>query len=216
MFYFLKDNIGRPFFFIWSSFLKGLLTILPIMVTIFLISFTFSILKKWLNPIYRLEPTFLQAIPFSEFLLTFFFICLIGIIIEMFFLKVIWEKIENFIGKIPLVRPIYTGIKQLVHAFNPAENNGFKQAVIVEFPTTDVYSIGFITSDTPLQLTPYADKEYYNVFIPLTPNPTAGFFVIVPKEKVTITNLTRQEAISLILSSGIIQPAKFNVKEKNS
>lgn len=205
MFTYLKQGL----YYIWKLFLKGFLTLLPITLTIALLSFSFKILKNWLRPIYNLEPEFLKAIPFSEFLLTFSFILLVGLILNVFFLKRFWNFLEHLLGKIPLIRPIYAGIKQLVQAFNPDDNQSFKQVVLIEFPREGTYSIGFMTSEAPIELSPNKNVRYYNVFIPTTPNPTAGFFLIVPKENVRITNLTRQEAMALIISGGIIQPERF-------
>lgn len=205
-----QSRIKLNAYFFWSIFLKGLLTLLPITITIALLNFSFQLLKSWLRPIYNLEPQFLKAIPFSEFLLTFFFILAIGLILNSFILTSIWAAFETLIGKIPLVRPIYAGTKQLVQAFNPHDNGSFKHVVLTEFPRAGVYSIGFMTSEAPKELSPDTHKTYYNVFIPTTPNPTAGFFMIIPKEQVQITTLSRQEAMALIISGGIIQPERFN------
>lgn len=199
----------------WKLFLKGLLTLLPLTLTITLLNFSFKILKNWLRPIYNLEPNFLKAIPFSEFLLTFSFIIFVGLILNVFFLKRFWHFLENLLSNIPLVRPIYGGIKQLVQAFNPDDNQSFKQVVLIEFPREGTYSIGFMTSEAPRELSPSKNIVYYNVFIPTTPNPTAGFFLIVPKENVKVINITRQEAMALIISGGIIQPDHFTYLKTN-
>ena len=203
-------NLKQIFYFVWSIFLKGLLAILPITLTIAIFNLSFKILKGWLRPIYQLEPAYLKAIPFSEFLLTFFVILAIGTILNIFVLRVFWATFEKLIGKIPLVRPLYAGIKQLVQAFNPHDSVSFKHVVLIEFPRKGIYSIGFMTSEAPLELSPNKQIMYYNVFLPTTPNPTAGFFLIVPKEEVQITTLSRQEAMALIISGGMIQPDRFN------
>jgi len=204
------NSIKKVLYFLWGIFLKGLLTLLPVTLTIALLNFSFKILKSWLRPIYNLEPEFLREIPFSEFLLTFFFIVIIGIILNVLVLNSLWATFENLIGKIPLVRPIYNGIKQLIQAFNPDDKHSFKHVVYIEFPRKDVYSIGFMTGETPASISPDSKNVYYNVFIPTTPNPTAGFFLMVLKEQVIITELTRQEAMALIMSGGIIQPHRMN------
>lgn len=209
---FKEQHHNSIIYFFWSSFLKGFLTLLPLTLTVAILNISFRILKNWLKPIYQLEPEFLKAIPFSEFLLTFFFIIIVGIIMNTFILSSLWAMFETLIGKIPLVRPIYAGTKQLVQAFNPHDNTTFKYVVIIEFPRQGAYSIGFMTSEAPAQLSPQPNTVYYNIFIPTTPNPTAGFFLIVPKHDVQITNLTRQEAMALIISGGIIQPERFNNK----
>lgn len=209
----VKKNFKSAIYFFWSLFLKGFLTLLPIIVTVAILNFSFKILKRWLYPIYQLEPQFLKAIPFSEFLLTFFFVIFVGLILNIFILHSLWDAFEVLIGKIPLVRPIYAGIKQLIQALNPQGTSSFKHVVLIEFPRAGVYSIGFMTSEVPEQLSPNPQLIYYNVFVPTTPNPTAGFFLMIDKDNVKITNLTRQEAMALIISGGIIQPERF---EKNN
>ena len=205
-----KNRISAFIYFIWSLFLKGFLTLLPIILTAGVLNFSFKVIKKWLHPIYKLEPEFLKAIPFSEFLLTFSFILFLGLILNIFILNAFWAFLENMIIKIPLVRPIYVGTKQLIQAFNPqGSGNGFKQVVMIEFPRKGIFSIAFMTSETPAELSPNSQGTYYNVFIPTTPNPTAGFFLIIDKENIHPTTLTRQEAMALIISGGIIQPQRF-------
>ena len=217
MFTTVKNQLSKSIYFIWSLFLKGFLTLLPIILTIAVLNFSFKMIKKWLHPIYNLEPGFLKTIPFSEFLLTFFFILFIGLILNIFILNALWSFLENMIIKIPLVRPIYVGTKQLIQAFNPQGNgNGFKQVVLIEFPRKGIFSVAFMTSETPLELSPDSQITYYNVFIPTTPNPTAGFFLIIDKENIHPTTLTRQEAMALIISGGIIQPQRFTNQQNKT
>jgi uncharacterized membrane protein len=205
----IKSGVKNIFYIIVTYFIKGLLTLLPIALTIAILNFSFRTLKGWLRPVYELEPDFLKAIPFSEFLLTFFVILFIGIILNFFILNSFWIMIEKFIGKIPLVRPIYAAIKQLVQAFNPHDKESIKHVVLIEFPRKGMYTIGFMTSEISHALIPDPQTIYYNIFVPATPNPTSGFYFIVAKEQVTIINLSRQEAMALIMSGGIIQPDRF-------
>src|SRR6516164_7057602 len=102
----IKKSIKNIFYYIFTYFIKGLLTLLPITLTITVLNISFRMLKGWLRPVYELEPDFLKAIPFSEFLLTFFVVLFIGIILNFFILNSFWIMIEKFISKIPLVRPI--------------------------------------------------------------------------------------------------------------
>ena len=96
--------------------------------------------------------------------------------------------------------------KQLVNAFNPDNHIAFKKVVLIEFPSKGLHSIGFLTSELVKELRPKKEVCYYNIFIPTTPNPMSGYFVILPKSEVIITNLNRQEAMAMIISVGIIQP----------
>lgn len=201
---------------IWSVFLNGLFTLLPLTLTIALFRFSFKLLKGWLQPIERLiERTFLIDIPHSEILIVLLFIFLVGLILHFFFLKQLIHGIEELIFRIPLVRPIYSGIKQLVTAFNIKEDKlTIKRVVLVEFPRTGIYSVGFLTGELPIELAPKKDQKLFNVFIPTTPNPTTGFYIMVSENQLIEVDLTRQEGMSLIISGGIILPDRFVPKKE--
>jgi uncharacterized membrane protein len=194
--------------FLGTIFIKGLITILPVALTIAIVNFSFKMLKGWLHPLYQMEPAFLKQIPFSEFLLAFVAILIIGTIVNLFVLQALITLAESIVFKIPLVRPIYSGIKQLVQAFNPHDVS-FKKVVIIEFPRPGIYSIGFLTGEIVSELAPDSTTKYFSVFVPTTPNPTTGFYFMVAEEKVRVVNISRQEAMALIISGGIIQPERF-------
>jgi uncharacterized membrane protein len=204
----------RPFFKaiyyeIQSIFLSGLFTILPLTLTVALCTFSFKLLKSWLMPIYAIEPIYLKKIPHSEILLVIAVIFLIGLILRLFLLQPIIHGIEAILSKIPLLRQIYFGFKQLVHALSAQDKLSFQTVVFIEFPRPGIYSLGFLTGQLHTALLPIKEEIFYNVFIPTTPNPTTGYYVIVGQKDIIETTLTRQEAMAIIISGGIIQPERF-------
>ncbi len=124
-------------------------------------------------------------------------------------LRSLVHAFEGLLLRVPIIRTVYRGVQQLVKAFNPQDQITFKQVVLLEFPRTGIYSIGLLTSELPPELSPEKDKEFVNVFVPTTPMPTSGFFVIVTHDKLIPTDLSHQEAIALIISGGIIKPERF-------
>ena len=206
----IRKCIRKTFSWLWISFFNGLLTILPITLTVALFTFSLRLITRWLEPLHDLvEMTFLRNIPYSEILLVIIVIFVIGIIIKFLILQTLIRTLESIIFKIPLVRPVYSGIKQLVQAFSIQDKITFKKVVLVEFPRKGLYSIGFLTSALPSEIAPSTQKTFYNVFIPTTPNPTSGYFVVLPEEDLIVVDLTRQEAMAMIISGGIIQPERF-------
>ncbi|MBS1986679.1 DUF502 domain-containing protein [Candidatus Dependentiae bacterium] len=204
------QKYGKSFLaFVWALFLSGLLTVAPIALTIVLFTISFRLIISWLEPISHWQPTFLQWIPHSEIVLALLFILVIGIFVQLVLLNPLIHALERLVFKTPLVSPIYSGIKQLVHAFSTQDHISFKRVVYIEFPRQGVYSIGFLTSEVPVALSPSATVRFFNVFIPTTPNPTSGFLVMFPENTLITSDLTRQEAMSLIISGGIIQPDRF-------
>ena len=191
-----------------SLFLNGILVILPLSITVMLFNSFFRIMKGWLAPLIYILPTCLKNIPQAEFILALTAIFVIGFISKTFF-RVLIHKFEAVLSKIPLVRPIYSGIKQLVHALTNQDKLSFNVVVLAEFPNAGSYCVGFLTGDCPESLSPNKEVKYFNIYIPTTPNPTTGFFILMPREKFVITDLTRQEAMTIIISGGIIKPDRF-------
>ena len=200
--------------YLWSLFLHGLLTILPIIITFAIFTITLNILASWLGPIHNIQPSFLQSIPYSEVILAIIFVFFIGTILKFFFISSLIQTVESLVIKIPIIRPVYSGIKQLINALSPQDQVTFKKVVLVEFPRKGVYSIGFLTSELPRELSPNNVERFFNIFIPTTPNPTTGFFIILSEVNITITKLTRQEAMAMIISGGIILPERLTRMHK--
>ncbi|HEX2977735.1 MAG TPA: DUF502 domain-containing protein [Candidatus Babeliales bacterium] len=207
-----KSFIANLFDFFKSIFFNGLLVLLPITLTIGVFNVAFRLLKGWLAPIYRVEPAYLQSIPHSEIILVLLLILLVGAIFKIFFLKRFLLFLESIVARVPLFNPVYSGIKQLVQAFTGQDKLTFQNVVMVEFPRTGVYSIGFLTSEVPTEISPNKAQRFFKVFIPTTPNPTTGFLIAVPEQEIRTVDLSRQEAMSLIISGGIIQPDRFAKK----
>lgn len=202
-------SLRASFDYLKSIFINGVLIILPISLTLGVFTFFFKLLKNWLAPLRSIEPTFFHKIPQSEILLILLTIFVVGFVFKLFFLTMVLHWIESIILKIPLMNPIYTGFKQLVQAFAVPDKLSFKKVVTVEFPRAGIYSIGFLTSEVPQEIAPKSTSKFYKIFIPTTPNPTTGFLIMAPEEDITVTDLSRQEAMSLIISGGIIQPERY-------
>ncbi len=192
-----------------SIFLNGLFTILPFTLTIALFRLSYRVINNWLQPIYDLEPPYLQTIPGSHIIVVLLVIFLVGLLIKLFFLEPLIHLLESVFAKIPLLKQVYGGTKQLVQAFNIQDELAFKKIVMVPFPTPSSFCIGFLTSEFPPQVVNFSTERFFNIFIPTTPNPTSGFLIQVAEKDIIVINLTRQEAMSLIISGGIIQPERF-------
>jgi len=202
--------LQRILYFIRTSFFSGLLVVLPIALTITLIHFFLRIIKNSLAPIHNALPHQLQTIPYFEVILGFILIFAIGIIVRFFFLGWIIRSFDVVIQRIPVIQIIYTGIKQMVHSFIGQDKLITQEVVFVEFPSKGMYSLGFVSSKLATQIAPtILTQDYVMVFVPTTPNPTTGFFIAIPRKDAITVDLTRAEAMALIISGGIIQPERF-------
>ncbi|MFS8507227.1 MAG: DUF502 domain-containing protein [Candidatus Babeliales bacterium] len=198
----------------WHLFVNGLLTLLPIAITFSVFSFSLKLLKTWLAPLHYLQEKipFLQSIPHDEIIIAIALIFLAGIFLKSLIIRSFIELFETMLEQIPFVRPLYTGVKQLVSAFSPSDTLTFQQVVLIEFPQKGMFSVGFQTSEIAPEIAPDKQDTYYNVFIPTTPNPTTGFFVMAKRKDFKPVNLTTQEAMALIMSGGIVQPKRYKAQ----
>ncbi len=206
----IKKLFFRTLDTIRSLFFNGLLIVLPITITFTLFHSFFKLIKNWLEPLNVCLPCYFQNVPQSEFLVVLTIILVIGVFVKYFLLKPLVHAIEDqLVFKIPLVRSIYSGIQQLINAITSKDQSNFNSVVLLEFPNIGSYTLGFKTSNLPKEISPDQTETYYSIFVPTTPNPTSGFLVILPASKFRMVDLTKQEAMALIISSGIIKPERF-------
>lgn len=201
--------IERSYTYCKKLFIKGLLFLLPITITFALLNFCFKLIVSWLIPLRKVNFPLLQTIPHYEIILVILFVFGVGICLQGFILKFIIQIVENIFSQIPLINTIYFGTKQLLEAFSGKNKSSFKDVVYVEFPRKGIYSIGFLTSEVQKEIAPDQEQIYYNVYIPTTPNPTTGFFVVLTQDQFKHANISRQDAITLIISGGILQPGQL-------
>lgn len=140
--------------------------------------------------------------------LAVFLIGLVGLLARNFFGKRIIKWIDTTLLRVPLLNKIYGATKQINEAFSTSNKNAFRTVVLVEFPRPGVYTLGFITSEQHPEVLAGADEKLVCVFVPTTPNPTGGYLLLVPEEKVTKLNMSVGDGIKYIISLGSIAPEK--------
>lgn len=207
--------------------ITGLLLILPVYVTFFVVKFLFGFVGGTLAPVIKKLLQFLGvALPkttLDEFIITFF--GLILTFIALYFLgifatnvvgKFIIHYFENLLTKTPIVKSIYSSVKQIVHAVSLPGKQSFKRVVLVDFPREGTKSIGFVTGSTHYN----NEKKYISVFVPTTPNPTTGFLIFTSEDSVIDTKLTVEEAFKILFSGGVLTPesilASLNTTKTNT
>ena len=203
--------------------LTGLLLILPVYVTYFVVKFLFGFVGGTLSPVIRKVLQFYGvALPRSsldEFIITFLgliltFISLyfIGIFAANFVGKSIINYFENMLTKTPIIKSIYSSVKQIIHSISLPGKQAFKRVVLVDFPKEGTKSIGFVTGATKYN----NEKEFITVFIPTTPNPTTGFIIFTTEDDVLDANLTVEEAFKILFSGGVLTPDRLFAAAKTA
>ncbi|NLN16085.1 MAG: DUF502 domain-containing protein [Firmicutes bacterium] len=115
---------------------------------------------------------------------------------------------ESLLLRLPLVRTVYTSIKQLLMGFVLDNKDAFQQVVLVEYPRPGMYSLAFVTRQGAPWYQGEGSEELYSIFIPTTPNPTSGYMLLVPREQVEFVDLSVEDALKMIISGGLISPNK--------
>jgi len=113
---------------------------------------------------------------------------------------------EHLLARMPVVRNIYSAIKQIMETVMAQQSNAFREVVLVEYPRRGIWAIGFITGNTVGEVQNVTDDKMVNVFLPTTPNPTSGFLLFLPDRDLYRLNMTVEEGIKMVISAGIVTP----------
>jgi uncharacterized membrane protein len=210
-----KGGIGKK---IRAYFFTGLLVLIPLVLTIYIIWNLFlaidGILRGFVYT-FVLEKFGLRVVqvPGLGFITLILVIVFTGILTRNYFGRKIVNFGDSVVQRIPLINKVYNAIKQISYAFFSEKREVFKKAILFEYPRKGMYCIGFFTQDTRGTVQEVLEEDVVSVFLPTTPNPTSGFLLFVPKTDVIELDLTIEEALKLIISGGAIVP-KNSVKEK--
>ena len=189
----------------------GLLVWVPLGITLWVLHFLVTTLDQTLGLFpERFHPDRLLGmhIPGLGVLLSFAILFVTGAIAANFFgarLILIWE---SALGRIPVVKSIYSSVKQVSDTLLSDSGNAFRKALLVQFPHQDAWSIAFLTGQPAAAVAEHLDEEHLSVYVPTTPNPTSGYFVIVPKSKVRELDMTVDEALKYVISMGVVAPRR--------
>ena len=189
-------------------FVNGILVLVPFAITVFVVVSVFELADKTMG---RYLPF---HFPGFALVVVLVLILTVGWLSSYWFLQWMLEKSEKIVGTIPIVKFIYSNVKQLSTAVFESQNL-FKQAVLVTYPKPGNYAVGFLMPpiSEPLADNLPKDKEYVCVFIPLSMNMTAGHSLMVPQDEVIRLNISAESALQYVLTAGAVMPRE--AEEKN-
>lgn len=190
-------------------FLTGLLIILPVLITVYLFGSLFAffdnILGRYVNRI-TLD-YFGYKIPGVGLLLFVALIFITGIFATNFFGRKFLLFMEKAWFKFPLIKKIYPAAKQITHfLFSPKIQGQLQKVVLVEYPSKGIYSVGFLTNESDLEIRQKTGKDLLNVLVSSVPNPLTGFVIMIPKENVIFLDMSVEDGIKIIVSGGVLNP----------
>ena len=190
-------------------FITGLLIWVPLVITAWVLSVIVSTLDQSLH----LLPTAVHpknlvgfAIPGAGALLTLLMIFLTGLLAANFIGQklVLWW--EMLLARIPVVNSVYHSVKQVSDTLFSSSGNAFRKALLVQYPRQGSWTIAFLTGKPGGDVVNHLDGEYVSVYVPTTPNPTSGFFLMMPTRDVIELEMTVDEALKYIISMGVVAP----------
>ena len=189
-----------------TTFIRGLIVLLPLLVTIWLLFFFYNFLDGILGNI--ISVFIGHHIPGLGFVLIIALILFVGFISPMILGKRMIKFGDDIMIKVPVVKSIYSSVKQINDVlFMEKETQGFNRACIVEYPRKGLWSVGFVTSEAASEIIKKArSSKMINVFIANTPTPATGFLVVVPMKDVKLLDMKIDDAFKYVISGGVLKP----------
>ncbi len=192
----------------WKKFsdylVRGLITLLPLLVTIWLLWFMFSFLDGILGNFISL---FWRPVPGVGLVLIVAIIFLAGYFSNSIITVRLFKFGEKLLSQVPVIKSIYSAAKQINDVlFVQKSAEEYRRACLVEYPRKGIWSVGFVTSDAAIEIEAKAKEKMINVFIANTPTPATGFLIIVPARDVLLLDMKTDEAFKYIISGGVLKP----------
>lgn len=199
-----------------ATFLAGLLVVVPFAVTLWvivtLVGFADAWLQpQWIAPLMKVYPSFLPQTDDGRpvglgVLVALFSILGLGLITRSYVGRAIINFYERILAKVPVLSSIYGAVKELLEMLVSRNDGAFQKVVLVEWPRKGLYSVAFQTGQSFVHVE--GEEPLVNLFLPTTPNPTTGFFFMLPADRVMVTDLSVEEGFKLLMSAGLVPPGK--------
>jgi uncharacterized membrane protein len=201
-------------------FLTGLIVAGPVAITFWLVwsfvTWVDELVRPFIPIMYRPETYLPVKIPGLGLIIAFISLTLLGFLTANLVGRTLVEAGETILERMPIVRPLYRGLKQVFETLFSKSGSSFRKVALVEFPAPGMWSIVFLSSPPGSDIEDRlpSDDEYVSAFMPCTPNPTTGFFFYVPRQEVIELDLSVEDAAKLIMTAGMIQPGNGNGQKK--
>lgn len=188
-----------------NYFLRGLITLLPLLVTIWLLYTLFTFFDGILGNL--LAVVIGRYIPGLGFLVTFILMFVVGYFASYIIGAQLFKFGDEVLHRVPVVKGIYSALKQINDVlFMQKATDEYRRACIVEYPRKGIWSIGFITSDAAIEIEAKVKQKMINVFVPNTPTPATGFMIMVPARDVILLDMKTEDAFKYVVSGGVLKP----------
>ena len=196
--------------------ISGLLFWIPLILTIIVIKFFLEFINNLVPQEYLPETIFNldTDIPGSGIILLFLIILITGVLVTNILgrrLVILWEKLLN---RIPGFRNIYNILKKVSDTVLNSSSQSFKKAFLIQYPSKGIWVIAFQSGNYRGEAEKIIDEKIINLFVPTTPNPTSGFFILIPKKDAFELDISVEDAFKLVISAGVVTPESIKIKDK--
>lgn len=187
-------------------FITGLLIWIPLVITIWVIALLFNTLESVVPSFLSSQSLFGVGIPGFQLLLVLLVVFISGLLGANFIGRTLVDRWEQLLGRIPLVRSIYNSVKQVSDTVLSPNGQAFREAVLVQYPRHGSWTIAFLTGAPSGEVADKLAGDYVSVYVPTTPNPTSGFFLMMPRSDVQYLEMSVDAALKYIVSMGVVAP----------
>ena len=199
-----------------NYFISGLLFWIPLALSVIVIKFFLELVNNLIPQKYLPEAIFKldTTIPGSGIILVLLVILITGVLVTNILgrkLVALWEKVLN---KIPGFRNIYNVLKKVSDTVFNTSTESFRKAFLIQYPSKGNWVIAFQSGDYRGEAESIIGEEIMNLFVPTTPNPTSGFFVLIAKKDAFELNMSVEEAFKLVISAGVVTPKSLKIKDE--
>jgi uncharacterized membrane protein len=200
------------------TFIAGLFIVLPVFVTYWLLALVFGAVNgtvtpvltrvvQWVAPGAWLQHAWVTYFaPLVSVVLAIALVYVIGLVGGNVLGRQVLRTVENVVLRIPVVRGIYSAVRQFVDTFSHSDSTAFRGVVLVEFPRAGSWSLGLVAGNASPEITAHARSDLVSVFVPTTPNPTGGYLIFVPEAQAIRLSMTVDDALKMIVSGGVLTP----------
>jgi uncharacterized membrane protein len=195
--------------------ISGLLFWIPLALTVLVIKFFLEVVNN-LIPARFLPETLLNletSIPGSGFVFVVLILLITGALVTNILGRKLLDLWERALNKIPGFRNIYNALKKISSTVLNTSSESFRKAFLIQYPSKGIWVVAFQSGDYKGEIEAIIGEDVINLFVPTTPNPTSGFFVIIPKKDAIELKMSVEEAFKLVISAGVVTPETLKIKE---
>lgn len=196
-------------------FVAGLLVWIPLVITLWVLKLLVDLMDQSLLLVpaqFRSEALFGFHVPGMGMILTLAIVLATGALAANFFGRKVLALGDRMLQRVPVVRSIYGGVKQISDTLFSPEGKAFRRAVLVRYPHAGAWTVALVTGTPEHEVADILGRDQISVFVPTTPNITAGFFLIVPRSETVELDMGVDAALKYIISMGVAEPASRQVR----